>query len=737
MNFDDIQMLDIPDELPGESSHTESLDLSKSPEGPKVNREYPSLSEWLELDEDLKFQFDLSEYKASLQPQEAFQKAQYDYISSLFKVVEELTNHDVQVLPEDSNEPEPLGVVTSLRDFLKDAKIQEKTTRINDAFAQILSNYDKFLEAVKPELQDEDLDAYTDLQFLLEFIQANDFPVQERQKPELLVNWVNEYFPKPEDSFVDQVVYNTPEPYLHPEFWTTYLGTLLTRGMFSHAVQSIKSSKYESLGEGSALYLIISDFQVLLDSYTSMALKGQFTEWKRTACEMRDNFKRAKQGIEDEAHLVIARQIHNLLSAITGLPKTLSGSTEKWYELYAALALFQVRDDSSVYNDYYDIAMSEKGRDLSGSDFDEALTYVALGKALRAVMALDKYDPATAAYVSKLYELKGLFFSYYSAANEKALMQDGILPKKNISDYLLTRHAFECFEIHPLANVGIGLLLHPVISAGPDLNLKNRKIVAEFLPNFKCYTNDDMEWALTVCAKLRIPDVAKKLYLQQGEQSLAEGHIYEALNMFVQCYDETSSSEETSLAMGKIHHIVWELLFQDALLNCLPTEDDLLNNIIMRRVDPSFEVHPVIRQCIAPYAVLVEYLELVGEESAWKKNLSRLFHLIRFKYMPKKFVPLLFAQLIPFFSLDKFTLPDLIVMIELIDSFEALNQEEDEEVSKLYSFAVETADQVSVKQDWRSFLKESGEGIPDTVEKLILRLRNSIAVKIAEVYIKQ
>lgn len=736
MNFDDIQMLDIPHDVSDVSTHTESLESSETPKGARVDKEYPTLSEWLELEEDLKFQFDRRGYKESLLPPDSFQKAQYEYISSLFKVVEELTSHDVQILPEDSAETEPLGVVTSLRDILKNAKIEAKTTRINDAFAKILTNYGHFLDSVRDDLQDEDLDAYIDLQFLLEFIQANEFPVQERQKPELLVKWVNEYYPKPEDSFVDEVVYNTPEPYLHPEFWTTYLGTLLTRGMFSHAAQSIDSSKYQKLGEGSPLYTIINDFHVLVDSYTSMALKGQFPEWKRTACEMRDNFKNFREGIEDEEHLVIARHIHELLRAITGLPKTLAGFTEKWYELYAALSLFQVRDDDTVYSDYFKIATNEKIGGID-NDLDEAITHVALGKALRVVTDLDKYDPATAAYVSKLYELKGLFFPYYSAAYKDAIFNESSIPKKNISDYLLTRHAFECFEIHPLANVGIGLFLHPVITPTADLNWKNRQIVGEFLPYYKCYTNDDMEWALTVCAKLNLPDVAKKLYLQQGKLSLSEGHLYEALNMFVHCYDDTSSSEESSLAMEKIHHIVWELLFQDALLNCLPAEDELLNNIITRKVDPSFEVHPVIRQCIAPYAVLVEYLNAIDDENAFKKNISRLFHLIRFKFMPKKFVPLLFAQLLPYFSLPNLVLSDLIVMIELLDSFEGLLEGQDEEVEKLYAFAAESADEVSTQYDWRKVLKAEGKPIPDTIKDLILTLRNNITMKIGKVYISQ
>lgn len=732
MNFDDIQMLDVPAES---SSHTESLNSDDVPTSPKADKKYPSLSEWLQLDDDLKFQFDLQEYKKSLEPQDPFYRAHHEYISLLYKIVEELLNHDVQVLPEDSEDEEPLGVVTSLREISKNAKKEVKLTRIHDAFSKILSKYEQFLDTVKDELQEEDWDAYVDLHFLLEFIQADKFSIDQRQKPELILYWVNKYDPKPEDSFVDEVVYNNPEPYMHPEFWTTYMGTLLTRGMFSHAARSIKLSKYENLGEESLLYNIIIDFHVLIDSYTSMALKGQFGEWKRTACEMRDSYLTLKRGIEDEKQLVIARQILELLRAITGLPKTLAGFTSTWYELYAALALFQVRDYENVYMDYYQIAVGEKGIDET-SDLEVFLSNVVMGNSVSVILAVDIYDSATAAYLSRLFELKGLFLPYYDVALNMTLSNKEGLPRRKISDYLLTRHAFECFEVHPLANVGIGLFLHPVITPSPDHNWKNRQIVGEFLPHYKCYTNDDMEWALTVCAKLNLPDVAKKLYLQQGEQSLAEGHLYEAMNMFVHCYDDTSSSKESALAMEKIHHIVWDILFQDALLNSLPVEDELLNNVITKKVDTSFEVQPAIRQCIAPYSVLVEYLVSLEDKNAFKKNISRLFHLIRFKFMPKKFLPLLFAQFLPLLSSDKFELSDLVVMIELIDSFEVLAQEEPDEVAKLYSFAVKSVDDVPAEHDWRKILQKEGL-IPESVEDLVLTLRRSIASKIGDVYIQQ
>lgn len=726
MNFDNIEMLDIPDDSSVTlMSQTESMSESLASQQPKSPKEYPSLQEWLQ-GQKLTFQFDAGDYKRSSKHTDAFSHAQARYVTSLYKVVEDLANSNVTL---DLETDEPIGVVSTARDIGVNADKEYNETKINEAFAKMTDLYSGFYDQVKDQLQDEDANAYLDLMLLLECVQANHFAVSLRQKPELILLWINKYDPKPENEFIDAVMYDTPQPYLHPLFWNTYMGDLLTRGMFEQAVSSLRASKYEQLASDCPeLHAIVEDLLTLVSNYTGMALKGQFAEWKYTVCEFRDNFKKLKAGIETTGHVTIATQIHDLLYVMSGLPKTLGAFVTTWYEMFAALSLFQVRDDESVYSDYFELAMAEKGID-SSSDLEEAFSDVLLHKFLRVILAIDRYDPATAAYVSKLFELKGSFASYYGDVATEMLKGPGNVSRRLVSDYLLTRHAFECMEVHALVPVGVGLLLNPVISSS-DVN--TRSVLDTFLPSYECFTNDDMEWALTICAKLNLTDTTKKLYLKQGEKSLEQGHLYEALNMLVNCYDETSSSEETTTAMKKVHHIVWDLIFQDCLLNSSPVPDELLYNIVTHNIDPAFSVHPVIRQCISPYAVLAEYFHSVGDKEQFAKNLSRLFHLLRFKYLPKKFVPLLLAQFMPFFLDDRFQLPDLIVIIELIDSFELLLREEDD-VEELYAYAVENPSEVDY--DWRVVTKMHGLAVPANVKELIKQLRENIVAKIGQVYI--
>lgn len=734
MQFADIEMLDIPDDLSVTlTSQTESM--SDSPRDKAgSSKEYPTVQEWLHGGPDLKFQFDEDEYKRSSRHKDDFSHAQTVYITQLYKIVEDLANNNVTQVDLDDTD-EPIGVITLAKDIGVNSDREYKLGKINVAFAKIADAFNDFYVTVKEIVDDDDAAAYEDLLSLLDCIQANTFTITERQKPELIIRWINRYDPKPDNEFIDAVMYDTPKPYLHPLFWNVYLGDLLTRGMFPQAVSSLQNSKYEELMDSCPeLYTIISDFVTVLDTYTSMALKGQFAEWKYTVCGYRDNFKKQRALISDAGHIAIASRIHDLLCVISGLPKTIASYVTTWYEMYGALSLYQVRDDDSVYDDYFKLAISEKGSN-SAVKLEQEFCDLLTQKYLRVILAIDSYDTPTAAYVSKLFELKGLLTSYYDEVAVQSLEKSGTLFHRLISDYLLTRHAFECFEVHLLVPVGVGLLLNPVITPSSDSLTRNRQVIGEFLPHYECFTNDDMEWAMTICAKLNLSDTIKKLYLKQGEKSLKESHIFEALNMFVNCYDDVATSAGTSAAMTKVHYIAWELLFQDCLLNSAPVPDELIHNVVTNNIDPDFEVHPVIRQCLAPYAVLVEYFSHLGDPKFFSKNISRLFHLLRFKYVPQKFVPLLLAQLLPFLAGDQFQLPELIIIIELVDSVELQAKGHEEDVEELYKFATENIPENS-PHDWRNALKTQGMEIPSTVTRLLKQIREQIVVKIGQVYIK-
>lgn len=727
-------MLDIPDDQDVDRSHDDLTLESPDQNSVPSKREYPKLQLWLINDADLEFNFDIKAYEDSVNVTDDFTKAQFKYVTKIYGIVADLAQRNVQTSFIEE-EKEHIGVISSnSRDMGGNKDALYKLSLINDAFFKVSTEFRTFYDKVKDMVTDDEAAAYEDLVSVLDCLEATCFITNERRRPELIALWINSYDPKPENDFIDTIMYNTPVPYQHPQFWTLYLGTLLLRGMFEQAESSLKSCKYEELEESCpGLHSIVQDFLVLVSTYTSMALKGQFAEWKFTVCDFRDNFKNMKSGITDPAHVTIASNIHDLLCLLSGLPKTTASFVSTWYELYGALALFQVRDDLDVFEDYYQLAIHEKGIDAS-SPMEEIFQSILTKKYLNVILRIHELDPATAAYVSKLFELKGFFSSYYVDITDKIIQTLKSLSRRYVSDYLLTRQAFECFEVHQLVPIAMGILLTPLVT-----NLiyeQKRDIVAKFLPHYQCLTNDDLEWALTICTKLNLPEVVRRLLFKQGEKSLEEGYLYEAMNVLVGCLDENAHSQESALALSKIHHIVWELLFQDTLLKSLPVPDELLFNIITNQVDPDFHVNPVIRQCISPFAVLSEFFLTLGDEEQNQKNISRLFHLLKFKYLPPKFIPLLLSQFIPLLVSVKFEFQHFIIMIDLIDSFELQQRQRGniEDAETLYEFAIENIPE-DVEHDWRVQVQKLGQKIPPSVEDLLRELRERIMEKVGRVYI--
>lgn len=680
MDYDDIEMLEVPDDLSMTlETQTESeLDPIDTP----VQKKYPSLEDFL-TGESLPFQFDLKTYLQSAKKRD-LPEAQKEYITQLYKILEDVASKTF-------DDDEPIGVITSSKDI---GGSSYKAQVLSTAYAQLMEQFNAYRESVG--------DDFDDLASILACLEAKLF-TPERLRPEQILRWINEYDPQPDNDFIDSIIYNTPEPYLHPQFWTDYMGTILSRGMFAQAEQSLRSSRYEQLKESCpALHAIIEDLITIVGSYL-MALKGQFPEWKHTVCEMRDSFQDMKAGITEPQHSTIASQIHRILNMLSGLAKTTAGFVSLWYEMYGALALFQVRDDETVYADYLKLALAEKG--MTSSPTEEVFKNILLGNFLRVVLAINKWDPPTAAYVSRLIELTGGLDLYIKLDN------------RSVSDYLLIRHAYECLELQELVPVGVGLFMAPIVHAQ-----NTKDVLAEFLPHYVCFTNDDLEWALTLCAKLGLPKVAKQLYLSQGQQSLESGHLFEAMSMFVECYDE-NGSKESAEAMAQVHRIVWESLFQDALLNSLPVDDETIGRVVGN--DPSIKVHPIIRLCIAPYAVLAEFFMEAADPDC-TKNLARLNYLSNFKHMPRKFKPLLMAQYFPFLRRSAVKVPQLILLIEALDLFE---DDYETEVKELYEYAVENVP-TDLAHDWRAHVAP-----PATVEELLRELRTQIARELGKAYI--
>lgn len=748
--FNDIEMLDIPDSIsdtdsisdkatdatPSTSSHTDdnlstaSSSSTSTGDSNVTEPEYVSLKDWLvDPKQYLDFHLDAKRLRRSL----IHATTDARFANDLYKTFEDLLDTNIVGPMASDGEDEPADDVIGVVYANMTNKARKRHHHLNVALNKIITA----VAAKAEDVDDETSQRYQTLLSVLECLQANYFYDDIIARPNMLTNWINKSDPLPDPELVEAIMIQTPKPYLHPLFWNTYVAQLLVRGLTRQAVNALERSKFEAdLFQTNAVLLdVIYDFKNLLGSYVSMSHKHQFNDWKLTCCEFRDSIPSVKLKMTadtDNQHFIILSQIYDLAGVLTGLPKTIASFCNTWYELFTALSLYQVPHDETLYKEYFEVASTEKPartiEDNTVANWDAICFNVLEEHFLKVLGSIDELDRATSTYISVILEQRGLLANYYQ---NKSLL----ISRRTISEYLVTKYAYDCLNEYATAPIGVGLLLKDAIFRNDEDIKHNRKTVAEFLPKFECKTNDDLEWCLTICATLNLETTAQKLYLKYGEKSLKDGYLFEAMNMFVNCETPTGINP----GMAKIHHIIWDLIFQDALLNNRPIRDDLISNIVNKKVDADFDIHPVIRQCLSPYAVLCEFLEPLPEsadDEDLASKLSKLRHLLRFEFMPQKFYPLLLCQYLPFL-LDykyRFQLPDLIVIIELIDQFEPSTNEHDDS-DALYKYSVEHIETSAAENDWRLYLKNNNIDSPGDVESVIKLLRNEIAARIGRVYI--
>lgn len=739
--FNDIEMLEFGDT----SSDVESISKSSIPSGLGSEGTEPVvLKEWLESDKTLNFHFNSNDYKQSIDDGSEFSKLHGKYSNCIYKILENLNEIEVKNLEDEYDEQ--IGLITS--DTLV-TKQQIKTIReakLNDSFMELIDNLTELIDGLR-SIEYEDIENYECILSIIDCLQANVFFNDINMRPNHLTRWINRFDPQPDEELVTEIMLNSVKPYRHPLFWNRFISKLLIRGLLEQASSAIRESAFEELQhDDPGFYKIIEDFISLIESYSSMSLKGQFADWKWSCCEFRDLAPKLRQTINDPENLMIFEQLHDLTYILTGLPKTISSYCSSWYEILTALSLYQIRDDETLYKEYFNVAIQERpSLDIETDDIlkstERSFLNVLEGSYLHVLTTIDEVDSATSAVISRLMELKGLFVSYYTIGEQKTF--DQLMKGKTISEYLLTKFSFQCLNNHNLVPIGIGILLNDHIATTKQSITNNRKIVEEFLPKYQCKTNDDLEWCLAICAKLGAVTTASELYRVYGGKSLKEGYLYEALNMLVNCYND-SGNEDDRRGMKQIHYIIWDLIFLDSLINNRPVNDELINNIVNRKTDPNFVVHPVIKQCLSPYAVLSEFFNSVSEpipsdtEFILAKNkISRIIHLLEFNHTPKRFFPLLLAQLIPFFinPIYKFQIPDLIVTIELIDNFEQqITTEEFEKAQEIYKTCINNIEEDNKIYDWRQVLKQHNKPIPVDIQELIRFVRTEIVLKTGIVY---
>lgn len=97
---------------------------------------------------------------------------------------------------------------------------------------------------------------------------------------------------------------------------------------------------------------------------------------------------------------------------------------------------------------------------------------------------------------------------------------------------------------------------------------------------------------------------------------------------------------------------------------------------------------------------------------------------------------MLLAQFIPFLSEPNttFQLPDLVIIIELLDNYESdRNEKELKEGADLYLYSINNIESDADENDWRKLVGK--DNLPKDIDLFTRLLRNLIAAKVGKVFI--
>ncbi|CCH43625.1 Nucleoporin [Wickerhamomyces ciferrii] len=656
-------------------------------------------------------------------PQSDDSDAYTEYISSLYSIYEALGD-------------ERYYSVATIGLIKKNAQ-HEQAEVLNNAFSLTIQELELYIEH-KQAQQDSDASIFEleECLYILNALKAVFF-ANDQDVPQLLSHWINRADPQPSIE-LNEAVMKSEKPYQHPYFWK-FINQLVLRGLYSNAAEALKHSEYKELNSIDLnLFNLFTDAENLLSNYPIQSTPEVFKEWKKAANTASSNASiRNKVSENNELY----KGIKTLLSIISGNKSIIFETSETWYESLVALIYYHI-PSISLLSEYFTESLQHHQPDRTVV-WEVASVDIFEGNFIQVLRSLSSFNSATAAYTSALLEAKGLLKGYSLDEDENGkiigqnslLDQEDLFSTRNVSEFLLHGHALDCLSIEKLIPVGIGLL---ALSRNPTA----RSVIAEYLPKYNFKTNDDIEWALTICASLKLPTIAHVLFRTAAQRALNLGLVLEALTLFARAGD-----------IEYVKHHTW-FIFEKSLILGKPIDDLIINaviddSIIIEDIDPeSLKLSPILRQLLSPYAILYQFWKF-KESGSLKQAITRLISLLKFPHLPPNLFGLLISQFLPFIIFltppKILTKQELLSVVKILDQFDNnfINKKHGnskilEQANKLYKISIDE-DKLQSKPDnyWVKQLKESEITPPTDFQNLLILVRRNIAVEIGRSFLEE
>lgn len=641
-----------------------------------------------------------------------------NYVYKLFEIYQDLGEHRSYSIPT-------IGLINS-------SYQSEHRATVNLAMEALVSELEFFIESAKAG--EISIDRYHELEeslTILHCLKTIHFSLDTPDKEEIrssfiagLLEWVNRSDGEPDSEFIGHVFSSNGEQksvFKNNIFWKL-LNKLLLRGLFDQALGCIERSRIVVYLESTCKvsFDAMNDLIELIKQYP-IDSDNTFREWKSTVLELSQTFSNSETNVSGE----LRDHMEDTLLLVSGDRSKILNYSKTWYESFCGFFLYYI-PTLELAGDYLKLAIERNPMDVTNS-WEECCVDIIKGNIHSIFPVLESLDNCTATFTAGICEAKGLLGSLYSnEADDISLIekhQDGLVSgnffslKDGIAYYMINNFAFELctYDNKQLWSIAIGL-----ISLVPTNTTSAKRLtIGELLQHYPYQTNDDIEWLLSICAKWKLPYVAKSLFTKLGSSMMYEGKTIEAMTNF-------SKAGKFDL----MQQYSWTL-FEASVINGNPLEDEILTAIVKgsnfdssNRMIISEEilanlVTNAMRQTLAPYAVLYQFYEARANED-WSTSLDMLMALIKFEYLPDYYLVMLITKfLYPIFLSDNTKPMKESVVIDIIESIETKWNSDNIKAQNIYQAVLDMDESI-------------GKLLPEDLNEVLLVIRQKLNFKLCQ-----
>ncbi|QPG75768.1 hypothetical protein FOA43_003128 [Brettanomyces nanus] len=644
-------------------------------------------------------------YPFELEPKMDKSEERVSLLNKLYEDFEPLLkNRAYKTYSDDDDTGLEIGVLSIIRN-----RREEKKTFLRSVITNTIEN---LKEIISIQIRENDETTYVsmfnyeEILNVINLLNALKF-AKEDEIIILLQMWVNRASLQPDNELVDRAMDNeNGSPYKNLIFWSAYLKKLILRGYFDQAMSALDESGYEELEQSDVnLFNLITDLRTLMGTYDAVEFSRDsksFFQWKKNVVELRERLSEL-----EFVNKEISVEVREMISTMSGFGKTIQANCSSWYEYLLARFMFSL-PSMKMINGYVEEAVAAFPVNQVSS-WESICQELFECKYLNVISSLEMLDRSIATYMGVLMSAAGLLKPY-----SEVMGNDHESDIKTTIDQMLEDLTLSYFAERELFSTAVGIL----VTTG---NSKAREIVSQMLPKYQIQDNDDFEWSLSVCAKLKLTQTAVDIYNIQGEVLLNQGYEYESL----ECFAEAGNAV-------KLVDTVWKI-FENLLLDG-EHEDSLLNE----KIDANEIQSSILRQALSPLALLRDILKYDLKSSHSERlSFEKLIKLLQFKYLPAHCKPVLLLMLLPFFNTASLTLHQLVEIIKILNDYEKQLREE-EHASKyseqMYRMALKRKNihKSGSEFDWRN-----RQELPVSCQALILKIRELISFEISFKFLEQ